>query len=442
MLTQIQARIDRLVWGNTLQGTGILGQAASVVLRYVYALVRDLLAGQLTLRAMSLVYTTLLSVVPLIALSFSVLQGLGVHNELRPLLYEILSPLGEQGVQITDEVISLVDNVRGGLLGGISLAFLVFTAVSMVQKVEESFNYVWHVAQPRSLARRFSEYLVVLLVGPVVIVVAFGMIASIGNNQFVQWLMENRAVGPLVLTLGKLMPYVLVAATFTFLYLFVPNTRVRFMSALAGGFAGGIMWVGIGALFTNFILYATSRQLIYSGFAVAISALIWVYLSWLVLLVGAQLAFYHQRPAFLRIGRREPALSNTMRERLALNLMFFVGHAFRERNRKITLEAIAEQLKIPSIALAPIASRLERDGLLINTENEELLPGREVSRIRLCDVLDTVRRRGDTGSYRGPSWTGPIARLGDRIDSAVDSVAGDETLGDLLDTIEKEREKR
>ena len=442
MLTEIEARIDRLVWGNTLQGTGILGRAASVVLRYFYALVRDILAGQLTLRAMSLVYTTLLSVVPLIALSFSVLQGLGVHNELRPMLYEVLSPLGEQGVQITDEVIGLVDNVRGGLLGGISLAFLVFTAVSMVQKVEESFNYVWHVAQPRSLARRFSEYLVVLLVGPVVIVVAFGMIASIGNNQFVQWLMENRAVGPLVLTLGKLMPYFLVAATFTFLYLFVPNTRVRFISALAGGFAGGIMWVGIGALFTNFVLYATSRQLIYSGFAVAISALIWVYLSWLVLLIGSQLAFYHQRPAFLRIGRREPALSNTMRERLALNLMFFVGHAFRERNRKITLEAIAEQLKIPSIALAPIASGLERDGLLIATENEELLPGREVARIRLGDVLDTVRRRGDTGSYRGPSWTGPIARLGDRIDSAVDSVAGDDTLADLLDTIEKEREKR
>jgi len=444
MIPELQAKIERLVWGNVLQSKGLPGRAAARFLRYLYALIRDILAGQLTLRAMSLVYTTLLSVVPLIAMSFSVLKGLGVHNDLRPLLYQVLAPLGDQGEQITDEVINLVDNVRGGLLGGISLAFFIFTAVSMVQKVEESFNYVWHVAQPRSIARRFSEYLVVLLVGPVVVVIALGMIASIGNNDLVQMMLENEALGPVFVAGGKIAPYILVSGVFTFLYIFVPNTGVSLKSALIGGVVGGVIWAAIGVIFTGFVLYATQRQLIYSGFAVAISTLIWLYLSWLVLLIGAQLAFYHQRPAFLRVGRREPSLSNSMRERLALNTMYLIGQAFRDRDRKITLDNVCGQLKIPSIALAPIISALEQDGLLISTEKEHLLPGREMSGILVADILDVVRKRGDTGSYRDPSWTAAIGTLGEKLDEAVTKVAGSTSLSQLLDQGEESRaeEKR
>jgi membrane protein len=442
MIPELQAKIEKIVWGNVLQNKGPPGRLAARILRYLYALIRDILAGQLTLRAMSLVYTTLLSVVPLIALSFSVLKGLGVHNDLRPFLYQVLAPLGAQGEQITDEVINLVDNVRGGLLGGISLAFFVFTAVSMVQKVEESFNYVWHVAQPRSIARRFSEYLVVLLVGPVVVVIALGMIASIGNNNVVQMLLENEALGPVFVAAGKVAPYLLISGVFTFLYIFVPNTRVDLKSALIGGFVGGVIWAAIGVVFTTFVLYATQRQLIYSGFAVAISTLIWLYLSWLVLLIGAQLAFYHQRPAFLRVGRREPSLSNSMREWLALNIMYLVGQAFRDRDSKTTLEKICTELKVPSIALSPIAGALERDGLLIATEKEELLPGREMSGIQIADILEVVRKKGDTGSYRDPSWTANIQAFGEQLDEAILKVAGNMNLSQLLDQSEDRAEKK
>jgi membrane protein len=152
MIPTLRIRLDKLIWSNTLEERfGILGRVVSVVLRYVFALVRDIVQGQLTLRSMSLVYTTLLSVVPLIAFSFSVLKGLGIHNELEPLLFKLLEPLGEQGAQITQQIIDLVDNVKGGVLGGVSLAFFIYTAVSMVQKVEESFNYVWYVAKRRNL---------------------------------------------------------------------------------------------------------------------------------------------------------------------------------------------------------------------------------------------------------------------------------------------------
>ncbi len=436
MIATLLSFLENLVWGDLLEKRGPLGRLAATILRYIYGLGRDIVFGQLTLRSMSLVYTTLLSVVPLIAFSFSILKGLGKHKELEPLLFDFLAPLGAQGEEITQQVISLVDNVKGGVLGGVSLAFFVYTAISMVQKVEESFNYVWYVSKPRSFARRFSEYFFVLLIGPIVMVIALGMLTSIRSNAVVQMILTNESLGPIFVLASQLTPFLLITGVFTFLYMYMPNTKVKFISALVGGLAGGFLWASAGAFFATFILYASRTQLIYSGFAVAITTLIWLYLSWLILLVGAQLAFYYQQPAFLRIGRREPRLSNSMRERLALNVMYLVGKAFRNPSESTNVHEISRQLKMPSISLAPVTNSLETAGLLITAENEELLPGREMSRIPLNDILAVVRTQGETGSYRDPAWTAEIDALGAEIDGALAKVSAERTLSDLLDGAE------
>ena len=245
MIPTLRSKFDHFVWGDGLEKHGLAGRIGATLLRYLYGLIRDMVSGQITLRAMSLVYTTLLSVVPLIAFSFSVLQAFGIHNQLEPFLYDFLQPLGEQGAEITRQVIELVDNVKGGVLGGISLAFFIYTAVSMVQKMEESFNYVWYVAKRRSLARRLTEYMIVLLIGPVIIVVALSMIASLKSATIVQFFLTNQAIGPILVATNKLTPYLLVTAVFTFLYMYMPNTRVEFRAALVGGVdtdgeAGGV----------------------------------------------------------------------------------------------------------------------------------------------------------------------------------------------------------
>jgi len=433
MIPTLRIKLDHFIWGDAIEKRGPAGRIVAVLMRYLYGLTRDMFSGQLTLRAMSLVYTTLLSIVPLIAFSFSVLQGFGVHNRLEPLLFELLAPLGDQGARITTEVIDLVDGVRGGVLGGISLAFFIYTAISMVQKVEESFNYVWYVAKPRSLARRLTEYVLVLLIGPVVIVVALGMIASLRSNTLVQFFLTSDALGPILIATNKLAPYLLVTGVFTFLYMYMPNTRVRFKAALVGGIAGGFIWASISVIFATFVLYSTRTQLIYSGFAVAIITLIWLYLNWMVLLIGAQLAYYYQNPAFLRIGRREPRLSNAMRERLALNIMLLVGRAFRDPDKTVTVGDLGKQLQIPSITLAPVVAALDEGGLLAATEKEDLLPGREMSMIRLDDILSVVRVHGETGSYRDPEWSSEIDALGKDLDDAVLATVGTRTLVDLLE---------
>ena len=150
----------------------------------------------------------------------------------------------------------------------------------------------------------------------------------------VQFFLSVDFLGPIVVVTSKLTPYLLVTGVFTFLYMYMPNTRVRFRSALIGGLAAGFAWASISVIFATFVVYSSRTLLIYSGFAIAITTLIWLYMNWLILLIGSQLAFYHQNPAYLRIGRREPRLSNSMREHLALNIMFLIGRAFRNGDRK------------------------------------------------------------------------------------------------------------
>jgi len=433
MFELLQQKIDRVIWQSPPRSWGLPGRWLFLVLRYLYAVLRDMFSGQLTLRAMSLVYTTLLSVVPLIAFSFSVLKGFGVHKQLEAKMYLLLEPLGEKGVEITDSVMKLVHNVNGGVLGGISLAFFMYTAVSMVQKVEESFNYVWYVSKPRSFARRFTEYMFVLLIGPVAIVVALGIIGTLQNETFVKYLLESELFGPVFVATSKLTPYLIVSCVFAFLYWFMPNTKVHVRSAFAGGLLGGFLWAAIGVIVATFMVNAARTQAVYGGFAIAITALIWLYLNWLVLLVGSQLAYSHQNPAYLRLGRGEPKLANSTRERLALNIMLLVGRAFRNPESTTTITDLSATLKIPSLTLAPIVAALEEDGMLAPTEKEEFVPGRDTTRIKLTDILAVVREHGETGALDQPQWSEEIRDLGSRLDSAVESTVDGMTLAELLD---------
>ena len=443
MIGKLQEYLDKLIWSDVLLHAGRLGKIASTLLRYSYGLIRDFLTGQLTLRAMSLVYTTLLSVIPLLAFSFALLKGFGVFDQLKVRIYDFfIDQLGPHGEEITDEVLGLVDNVfsaitnvRGSVLFAVSLAFLIWTAISMVQKVESSFNYVWYVSESRSFARRFTEYLIVLMISPIVMVIASSMIASVSSTAAVEFLQTTSGIGAVFVLLGKLVPYVLIMSVFTFLYVFMPNTRVNFKSALVGGAFGALLFTMMGAVFSTFILYSTRTQEIYAAFAIGITTLIWLYLNWMILLIGAQLAFYHQNPAFLRIGRQEPRLSNGMRERLALNIMMLVGQAFRDSNANVTSRSLSSALNVPSIALAPINDALEDAGLLRSTDQEQLVPGREMTRIRLTDILHVVRVEGETGSYRPPTWSTKVDSLGRDLESALSAVVGDQSLADFLDEL-------
>ena len=433
MIGTLRGKLEHYIWGDGLAQYGLVGRVGAGVLRNLWAVMRDIASGQLSLRAMSLVYTTLLSVVPLIAVSFSALKAFGVHEYIEPRLYGLLEPLGPKGAEYTDRVMDLVYAVNPNVLGGVGIIFFIYTAISMVQKIEDAFNYVWYVSKPRSFATRLVEYSTVLIVGAIAAGVAIKALVDFSKEKLVVTIQESEALAPVLSITDRLMPYVITIGIFTFLYRFMPNTLVRFRSALVGGVAGGFLWATTAMIFASFVATSSNRQAIYASFAVAISALLWLYLNWLILLIGSQIAFYYQNPAYLRIGRREPRLSNEMRERIALNIMYLVGREFRNPVLGVDLRSIGRTLRIPTITLAPIALGLEASGLLTTDEKEHLLPGKDMARITLQDIVAVVRTEGETGSHHQPTWTEPIGDLGGQLDAAVASQLGDRTLADLLD---------
>lgn len=438
MIGTLRAKLEHFIWDDGLTRYGLIGRICAGVLRNLWAVLRDVASGQLNLRAMSLVYTTLLSVVPLVAVSFSALKAFGVDEYIEPRLYGILEPLGPKGAEYTDQVMKLVDAVNPNVLGGVGIIFFIYTAISMVQKIEDAFNYVWYVSKPRSFATRLVEYSTVLIVGAIAVGIAVRALVDFSKEKLVVTIQESEALAPVFSLTDRMMPYAITILIFTFLYRFMPNTRVRFRSALVGGAAGGVLWATTAVIFASFVATSTSRQAIYASFAVAISALIWLYLNWLILLIGSQVAFYYQNPAYLRIGRREPRLSNEMRERIALNIMYLVGREFRNPVLGVDLRSIGRTLRIPTITLAPIALGLEGSGLLTTDEKEHLMPGRDLSRIGLQDILAVVRTDGETGSHKTPMWNDSIAALGSDLDNAVADKLGGRTLADLLDESESE----
>ncbi len=412
---------------------GRVGGAVLGVLRYVYALIRDLVFGDLNMRAMSLVYTTLLSVVPLLAFCFSIVKAFGFHHEFEPLIAQFFRPLGDKAPELTARMIDFVDHLRGGVLGTVGLAVLLWTVVSVVQKVEESFNYVWHVERPRSFARRFSEYLSVLIVGPILMAAAFGLVASIATPSLLAWLDAHPPFGALLSAAGELGPLAIVTVGFTFLYSFVPNTRVHFRAAALAGLAAGAAWVAASFGFTQLVAYSTQMMAVYAGFAIVLLALMWVWLNWLILLTGALLAFYLQNPAYLRSGERDVVPTARLRERLALSVMYLVTRAFASGGERQRIATLAEALAVPSIALGPIVDALENAGLLQTTDAEALLPGRDPGHITLDEVLAAVRD-GDFGramTLRQAAIVAPAEAVCGRVDVAVRRELGGLSLADF-----------
>jgi membrane protein len=361
------------------------------VVRYPAALIRDWLRGEIGVRAMSLAYTTLLSIVPLLVFAFAILKGLGARGDLKFILEQFFAPLGGSSDQLTDSVLQFVRNMRGDLLGSIGLAFLVYTVVTTIQKVETSFNFLWRVDRPRSFLRRFSEYLAVMILGPILLAVALGLLASAEKSPFAAWVAAITPLAWTLSTVGKILPYVIVTIIFTFMYVFIPNTKVHFRAALIGGITSGIVWALVGKVFTAFIVYSSSWVAIYTGFAVVLTTLVWIYLSWLILLIGAQLAFYLQFPQYLRHGQASFELTGRDREQVALSIMYLVGRDYSAGKTSWSANSLSTELDIPSIALAPVLHCLESTGLILATEQEQFVPGRDIAEIRLSEIFEVVR---------------------------------------------------
>ena len=435
MWMRIWAFLVRCFFGAASGRPGALG-ATLRLLRYPYAVVRDLSRGEINLRAMGLVYTTLLSLIPLLAFSFAILKIFGGHRDLQPIVYEFFRPVGNAAAgELTDRVMQFANRVSSGVVGSVGLALLAWTLVGTIKKVEDSFNFVWHVDQPRSFARRLAEYTSLLIAGPVLLVGFLGLTHAALSSAPVQEVVRLPLLHRLRGTGIALAPYAMVTAFFTALYMMVPNTRVQWRAALIGALVGGVLWAAVGKMFTAFVVYSTRLTIVYAGFAFVVAALLWTYFGWLILLAGAQLSFYVQNPAYLRLGLQQLRLSSVELEQLALKLMYFVGRTYVAGGRLWSVNRLANELGLPGIAIAQMARAFERAGLLIVTDDDELVPARDTAGISVNEILDIARNQ--SSGHLAPRYVPvpPVDRLLASVEEARRSRCAGLTLRDLIDEV-------
>ncbi|MCW8831107.1 MAG: YihY/virulence factor BrkB family protein [Gammaproteobacteria bacterium] len=397
---------------------------------------RDLSDGLPTLRAMSLVYTTLLSMVPVMAVGFSILKGFGLHNQIEPMLLHLLTPLGEQGARVTRQIIDFVDHIDVGLLGIMGVALLFYTVITLIHKIERAFNYTWHITEYRGLAQRISDYLSVIMIGPILIFTALAITATITSSTLINKLSGIAPFGFIINATGSLLPYILVIAAFTVVYLLVPNTKVKFRSALTGAFFAGILWETTGWLFASFVVSSSNYTVVYSSFAILVLFLIWLYLSWLILLVGAAISYYHQHPDKILAEQNLSCLSSRMKEKIALLIMYSIGKHFHENKTPWTSSELSDALNISNETTSHVLHALENSKLICRHQDRDTsyLPCQSLENIYITHILNSIRHDSESkySNFDSIYSNNAVNNLTRRIDASVDTSLNQLSLRDLI----------
>ncbi|HKN86715.1 MAG TPA: YhjD/YihY/BrkB family envelope integrity protein [Nitrospiraceae bacterium] len=403
------------------------------LLRLIWAAATEFSNRLLDARAAGLVYTTLLSLVPFLAVTFSVLKAFGVHQLIEPVLGQILEPLGEKGADITAQVIGFVSNIQVGVLGVVGIAGLIYTTYSLIDKIETTFNAIWRVRQGRSWGRKFTDYMSVVLLGPVLVMTAFGLLASVQSNALVQRVLELQPFGYVAVWAAQLMPFVILSALFSFLYKFVPNTTVRVTSAVVGGITAAILWGIAGQVFAAFVVESAKYSAIYSGFAILILFLLWLYIGWVVILVGAQVAFFHQHPAAYHTQFLWAYSTHGFRERLALTLLVHITRRFLEGAPPSQPPELATELNMPLSVVEDQIDELIGHGMLCRMMDPEgigLVKPPEL--IPITDILQAIRYGQDPGKGVRHGLADEVERLLHCRDRAVNDALAGITLRSLV----------
>jgi membrane protein len=427
-LAAVRRYLERDLWAMEVGPRSRAHRLVVGALRLLVALVRALLDPQLNLEATALVYRTLLSIVPLLAVGFSVLKAFGADFKIEAVVARLLEPLGAGGAQLAAQVVGFVDNMQVSVLGAIGFVLLFYTVLSVIERIEGAFNGIWHVRRPRSLARKFSDYLSILLVGPVLVFGAFAIMAAAQNYWLVQQMLAaTHLTGVSVFTARHGAPFVLLMAAFTLMYRLLPHTRVALASAFVGGTTAALLWHLAGFGFARFVASSTSYTAIYSGAAVFLISLVWLQLAWLIVLTGAQVAYVHQHPIGYVIVRGRPSL--LLRERIGLAAMVEITRRYLDGAGPSQPTELARTLDAPLGTLEDVLEDFVASGLLVHTtEPDGVLLARVPDQVSVVDVLCAVREPPSAYDGDPSAVPAPVTEALRQRDAAVRDALGGVTL--------------
>lgn len=391
--------IGRDVWRADVVATSRLTAVGVYLLRIILIVVRGFfLEHHCLLRASALTYNTLLSLVPMLAFMLAFLKGLGVGNLLEPLLLSLLAVGSEDTVQA---VLGYASKIEVSTLGGIGLGTLVLTTVLQVGNVERSLNEIWGVRTERPILRKIADYASVLVLGPVALLLATSINTRLHSSVFLgPWPnlpVISHAVTSFSNMVSTILPYVALWLVFAFFYSFLPNTRVRALPALIGGVVGGTLWQISQWVYIQFQVGMANANAIYGALAQLPVLMLWLYVSWVTALVGAEVAYACQHVTTYVPARLAHGASVYMREWLAHTLYFALIRAFTEGSGAWSAAAFAQQHHLSRHLLEDILVPLRDAGLLLETaaSPDHYVPGRDPASITPWHILRALRHHGE-----------------------------------------------
>lgn len=392
--------LEREIWEKDLAGASRVERLAVPVLRIGYLLVRGYSRHHLTVRASALTYITIVSLVPTIAVAFAMFKAFGgLEHAEQVLLPRILDYLA---VGVRDDVAGRVTlflrNINSGAVGGISTLFLFLSAIFMLSSMENAFNEIWGVRRDRSLFQGMTLYWTVLTIAPTLMLAAMALPSVFRAVPLFAWGLH--VTGTSWLFFSVLLPVALVCITFSVLYGFVPNTHVRFSSAVIGGVVGGILWSAAVSLYAWYAGASVSYSKIYGSLSAIPIFLLWLYITWLIILFGAEVSFAVQNVSAYASELRALNASQATRELLALRIMSEVSRRFLDGEPPVTADALAAQLTAPLHLVNDMVNQLLESHLVHEFgDTHALLPARDPERLSPADLLRCLRERGEVGIW-------------------------------------------
>lgn len=371
------------------------------LLRVVILSIRGFDEDKCSLRASALTFYSLISIVPVVAMAFGIAKGFGFEKILEN---QLRSKFAGQEEVLNHVIVfshSLLENTKGGLIAGIGVIVLFWAVIKVLGHIEDSLNDIWGVKEKRSLGRKFSDYLSLMLICPVMIILSSG--ATIFITTQITFIMQKisvlGALSPVMLPLLEMLPYCLVWGLFTFIYIFMPNTKVRFTSGLLAGIVAGTIFQVVQWGYITFQIGAAQYNAIYGSFAAVPLFLIWLQLSWLIVLYGAELAFAHQNVDTYEFEPDALQASHRFKILLSLQVTHCLIRRFVREEPPLTAGQLSQELEMPVRLLNDILFALEKSHIISSTGVEKegetgYLPACDINKLTVQYVIDAVEQNG------------------------------------------------
>ena len=353
--------------------------------------------NQMVVRSAGLTYYTLLAIVPLVAVIFGITKGFGFQDRMIAFLYEAFPRYDTLIGYLTEFANNLLDQTRGGWLASIGFAVFLWSVLRVFMSIEDSFNYIWEVRRSRSIARKMSDYIAILIVGPIVWLVfstAGDRVESILDN-----LVDGTFLSPLLTFIKVLIPFVTTALILSLVYSVMPNTKVKFPAALKAGVIAGTVLVFVQVFYAYGQSSLSRYNAIYGSFAALPLFFIWLNVCWQIVMFGAELSFGYQNVERYKYERESYNVSHDYRRKIMLLVMHRIAVSFTAGQEQLDSEQLAKILNLPVRIVRDTLYDLEQAGLLVSVEDEKqktvrYYPGRDVSRMRIYDVVQAVDTHG------------------------------------------------